>query len=409
MPMSRLTAPWRIWVVAALLSGGLVACFPPAVSAERTHASTLKTSFVQAVFSSNDRATTYSLLPPEDDWPGRSTFTYHWRLELKAVDPAVGVDQGCKNHGVFSGDGPTFVWHHGNIGDPVRDDGCDHGLQGKYGHQGLITVRVRDNHGWECEATYKGTESSNLASVVGGVATLPECVDTCAKYEEAFAYWDAEFRKVHADFYKLRNDIEGAKAAAAKAERELRELEDIMHGTDELPYATGSVRKARHKLAVLTAKLKPLTKKFDDAANLRQSYSEEIDDCRGTRRTSRSSAGSGSARAPVPTVDCSRQSRALAKARGEAAAYKLLLRLTVPDLTASAKKLGTAAHALRRLATGSGRAKVLAAAAHLSRIAVSTARVASKAASIKKGAKANAAAVRAAGSALAACKAKVGG
>jgi hypothetical protein len=134
----------------------------------------LSISPIKAVFSEPDRATTYSI-PTITDQPG-STYTYQWTLTLQAVDPSKGVDTGCNNHGVLGGTGTTFAWHHGNSGDPVHDDGCNHGLQGQYGHQGLISVIVSDNHGAKCSATYKGTNSSDANTAAGiAAASKPEC------------------------------------------------------------------------------------------------------------------------------------------------------------------------------------------------------------------------------------------
>lgn len=133
----------------------------------------LSISPIKAVFSEPDRATTYSV-PTITDAPG-STHTYQWALTLQAVDPSKPVDHGCNNHGVLGGTATTFVWHHGNRGDAVHDDGCDHTKQGIYGHQGLISVIITDNHGAKCSATYKGTNTSDANSVKNGVASEPKC------------------------------------------------------------------------------------------------------------------------------------------------------------------------------------------------------------------------------------------
>jgi len=140
---------------------------------------------IQAVFSEADRATTYSVLDVGDVAPGGKV-SYAWTLSLQPVDPTVDfdgltIDAGCNNHGVLAGTASTFVWHHGNTGDPLHDDGCDHDLQGKYGHQGLITVVVSDGLGTQCTTTYKGTLSSDSALTLGlDVNSEPVCtgVDT---------------------------------------------------------------------------------------------------------------------------------------------------------------------------------------------------------------------------------------
>jgi hypothetical protein len=135
----------------------------------------LSISKISANFVEADRATTYSV--PTVTHPQGTTISYRWTLDVSSpaakVDPSKGLDTNCNNHGVLSGTGPTFVWHHGNTGDPVHDDGCNHNLQGTYGHQGLITVKVSDSRGQSCTATYKGTMSS--ASAPADAASNPSC------------------------------------------------------------------------------------------------------------------------------------------------------------------------------------------------------------------------------------------
>jgi hypothetical protein len=168
-----------------LLSGGIVLVLaavallwlPASGSGGGARVSELKISRIHAVFSSPDRATTYDVTPIVS----AGKVSYRWTLTLEAVDPTVDVDgltfdADCNNHGVLSGTDPTFVWHHGNTGDPDHDDGCNHDLQGKYGHQGLITVAVTDIDGSRCETTYKGTFSSDAALDLGlDITTEPAC------------------------------------------------------------------------------------------------------------------------------------------------------------------------------------------------------------------------------------------
>jgi hypothetical protein len=132
---------------------------------------------IQAVFSEPDRATTYSVPNVKSDVAG-AKISYQWDLTLEAVDPNAAVDEGCNNHANLHGNNAVFVWHHGNIGDPVHDDGCSHTIYGKYGHQGLITVTVSDGAGGQCQETYKGTFSSDANSVANGVASAPNCTFT---------------------------------------------------------------------------------------------------------------------------------------------------------------------------------------------------------------------------------------
>ena len=147
-------------------------------SAGRLRTADLSIDKINAVFSEPDRDTTYSVAVHETD--SKATISYQWTLTLEAVDPAQGIDADCDNHGVESGTGATFVWHHGNVGDPVHDDDCDHSLQGKYGHQGLIRVTVTDTAGWNCTASYKGTLGSDAAAAANlDVASDPVCSAPC--------------------------------------------------------------------------------------------------------------------------------------------------------------------------------------------------------------------------------------
>jgi hypothetical protein len=148
-----------------------VMAIPSTGAAAETADSALSISPIRAVFSPDDRETTYSV-PEVEGATGQ--VRYQWTLSLEAVDPAVGVDLACNNHGELADSHPTFVWEHGNVGDQVSDDGCNHALQGKYGHQGLITVVVSDDN-YSCTATYKGTESSDAGSVAAGTASAPTC------------------------------------------------------------------------------------------------------------------------------------------------------------------------------------------------------------------------------------------
>jgi hypothetical protein len=130
---------------------------------------------VQAVFEESARATTYLL--PTVKAPAGQKPAYSWSLRLTAVDPAHGLDAACDNGGAESARTATFVWHHGNKGDPTHDDGCDHELQGRYGHQGVVRVTVTAG-GWRCQASYKGTNSSTPDAVAQGVASRPRCAKT---------------------------------------------------------------------------------------------------------------------------------------------------------------------------------------------------------------------------------------
>lgn len=115
--------------------------------------------------------------------------TVTWRLQLRLVDPAgaadpstpgsgAAVDLGCNNDGngtnkphrtVFRQSmfrDAFFAWYHpdGADSNPAGKYNCDHLDQGPHGHQGLITVTVRDRRGQICTVSYKGTHAGDSQS-----------------------------------------------------------------------------------------------------------------------------------------------------------------------------------------------------------------------------------------------------
>jgi hypothetical protein len=165
-------------VLPLLAAMAVVVWLPATGSAGSARLSMLSIDPVHADFSDPDRATTYSVPNVKDDAVG-AKLSYQWTLTLENVDDTKEVDTGCTNHGALTGTDATFVWHHGNAGDPVHDDGCNHDLQGKWGHQGLLSVTVSDDKGWQCSATYKGTFSSAENATIGqNAASEPDCTGT---------------------------------------------------------------------------------------------------------------------------------------------------------------------------------------------------------------------------------------
>jgi len=147
---------------------GSVISAPQDITLELT-ISAIKARFVEA-----ERATHYTV--PTVKGQKGAEIDFKWTLTLEKVDPDKAVDTGCNNRGVLTGTAREFVWFHGNIGDQVRDDGCTHALQGKFGHQGLIFLLVTSDDGWRCTATYKGTLSSEENVALGQQATgAPDC------------------------------------------------------------------------------------------------------------------------------------------------------------------------------------------------------------------------------------------
>lgn len=392
--VSSVKLRWAAGLTVCALVAVVAATFVATSPAGEVRRSDLSISFIQASFSSADRATTYSLLPPKDDWPGGAKLTYGWELKMKAVDPAVGIDPGCNNKGVLVGHDTTFVWKHGNKGDSVRDDGCDHQIQGKYGHQGEISVYVDDGHGWSCLAFYKGSESSNLGSVVDGVATLPTCSDRCEHDGKAAAYWQGEAKRLRLELDALKKEVEQAKAALKNAQNVFYKLDAIVHGAEELPEAKADVANAQKKLDELTEKVKATQAKYENAFQLYESYDDDYETCRGTRRFGQRLAAGAPTWVPQAAAGCTAEGEAAERARGESAAYALLLRLATPDLRPLARRLG--AHAAKlpkaRPALNASRAALTRITAHIARLRVAAA--------------ANARTLKAANAALAACQAK---
>jgi hypothetical protein len=142
-----------------------------------------------------------------------------WTLHLELVDPAgapasgeagsgAAVDIGCNNAGDGSPNTPShgyvvgadyengkpipifgFIWHHPDPAEsiPPGKYHCNHLDMGPRGHQGIITVVVRDSN-WKCSASYKGTNSTSRnplelaptaadieASERHGTASTPKC------------------------------------------------------------------------------------------------------------------------------------------------------------------------------------------------------------------------------------------
>ncbi len=151
----------RRFTLVIVLGVGLLAAGPAPTS---THRAQLAISPIAASFVSAESATHYTV---PNITPAGTAVTYSWTLALVAVDPNRPTDPNCNNRGALSGTGPEFVWHHS------QTDGCDHQLEGMYGHQGLITVVVSDSAGNRCTATYKGTTSTGVNA---DAASAPTCV-----------------------------------------------------------------------------------------------------------------------------------------------------------------------------------------------------------------------------------------
>jgi hypothetical protein len=122
-------------------------------------------------FKVEERATHYTVVNTGDSRGSLdlASATYAWKFTPPDNDPA------CNNRGVLTGTGKEFVWRHGNKGDSISDDACNHdiGLPGS-GHTGDVDVTVKDAK-WSCTAGYTGTQAADGSPTGNG--TDGDCVN----------------------------------------------------------------------------------------------------------------------------------------------------------------------------------------------------------------------------------------
>ena len=137
------------------LAGGASATIGSS-SSDRSASAGLPLVKIHFEFRTEERATHYTVVNTGDSRGSLdlADSDYDWVLTPPAGDP------GCNNHGVLKGQRKEFVWKHGNVGDPISDDGCDHEEVGPAGHEGTITVELTDED-WSCTATYTGTQAAD--------------------------------------------------------------------------------------------------------------------------------------------------------------------------------------------------------------------------------------------------------
>jgi hypothetical protein len=161
----------RAFIGAAALAGvlalaGVAAAVGGSPSAERASAAGLPLVEIHFEFRVEERATHYTVVNTGN---ARGTVdlanaTYAWKVAPPDNDPT------CNNRGVLTGTGKEFVWRHGNKGDPISDDACNHdiGLPG-IGHPGDVDVDVKDAR-WSCTAGYTGTQAADGSPTGDGPA-----------------------------------------------------------------------------------------------------------------------------------------------------------------------------------------------------------------------------------------------
>src|SRR5207302_5659611 len=135
MPKRAARARFLGALLLAVASVAMLVWMAAGGSAARARVSTLSIGKgITAVFDTELKETTYSVPTVSDDVAGAKCCTYVWTLLIAApagqVDPNVGVDPGCDNHGILGGTGTTFTWQHANKGDSPRDDNCNHAIYG---------------------------------------------------------------------------------------------------------------------------------------------------------------------------------------------------------------------------------------------------------------------------------------
>lgn len=166
-----------------LLSGGLLLGLyitgeTGAIAASNS-ISSVTLSSITATFQQVEFATHYTV--HASDNAGRA-LSYNWTLKLQLIDKAgsanggtpgskAAVDVGCNNSGKLSSSALEFIWKHGD----ASLGACDHSKMGPGGHQGKITVVVKDGV-WSCTATYNGTNTG-----VGRAATCAPIVSPAKK------------------------------------------------------------------------------------------------------------------------------------------------------------------------------------------------------------------------------------
>ena len=145
---------------------------------------------------------------------------YAWTLTPPTNDPT------CNE--VFGSNFNRFFWFHGNVGDPIQDNGCHHdvGLPGS-GHQGDVDVVVKDEN-WQCAAGYTGTQAADGSPTGDGpdgdctkIAPPPKAPD-CDDKKAAFARAEAALRA-------LKEELRKAEAARENARDRLIDAYDHLN------------------------------------------------------------------------------------------------------------------------------------------------------------------------------------
>lgn len=281
-------------------------------------------------FKVEERATHYTVANTGDsrgslDLAGA---TYSWKLTPPDNDPA------CNNRGVLTGTGKEFVWRHGNKGDPISDDACDHdiGLPG-IGHPGDVDVVVKDAK-WSCTADYTGTQAADGSPTGDGPngdctnlapppAKAPSCDDEKAALAAANAREDAALAAIDAFRPKYREALKRLDEAyeALQAARQTVIGFGVQYAKFMLPFindANDDWDEADKLFIPVQAVLDALAAEAGAASKARRRAEETLAKClKGSPR--------GSQRVAAPTV-CVSQQVALAVASARLSVYRKVSR-----------------------------------------------------------------------------------
>lgn len=228
-----------------------------------------------------------------------------------------------------------FAWHHGNVGDPISDDGCHHDPKDPTGHQGDVDVVVKDAN-WSCTAGYTGTEGPNGNASGDGLdgecekiapPPRPRAPD-CDEEKAALAAAEATIAALLYAHERAREAFRRALQQTEDALKWLREASklsvlfdvflggvvktDVGRAIDAEAAAEIADSQAEGRLRVLEAQLKA-------AYAARTRAKKALDSCLAGKSNSRSSVRR--AQAASSGAVCGSQQIALAQAQARLSAY----------------------------------------------------------------------------------------
>jgi hypothetical protein len=190
-------------------------------------------------FRIEERATHYTVVNTGDSAGSMNLdlASYDWKLEPPENDME------CNNHGTLRGQGKEFVWRHGNEGDPISNDHCNHAgnTVGPSGHPGTVSVLLDDGK-WTCSAEYTGTQRADgnaSGDAPDGDCTPVDCDQLRARAAEkrgtvlglqiALAAVTTEYKQVRAMQDPLVEKYNAADTAWSKGAGNAKEMLDAKY------------------------------------------------------------------------------------------------------------------------------------------------------------------------------------